>query len=500
MGFLSSVIADARPARSVTNSSQRSNSAADAGSAARFMETSGPLTSGAVAVQENRPHEANAVVDAGGPGARAGADPGRVESSASMHDASPSRLPIDSVAKNGPIEPGPDRSGELYQPVGENRPAIDALPAAPESNDDADRVVVSPLPRPNAPEIGPVEQESTLPMDEAPRFQEEVSSEMEPTPHSTELFEETSNRESEQSFEPISIDTDPTRAQDDRLPIPDKLTQADALNLDPIDNSSDDGQPGLAEEVRPAEMKLASKPAAEAFPTPETKLEPVSAKEKQDSTVTVDRNSVGIPPEKPKGKALSAKAPGRQLEAVRHDHDAASSARVSVKAETSRPIISSDTASKPPQSGQLTPEPVSQLQRADQDYKESRLVPNSTDAEQLSVAKTGQDNVINKVVPRAQPVARSPARAQSNSVQASPLTAQAQATAPPVRAQHRDSVSRNNIGHNTNIAFTPPPRTPEVKIGQVDVFIEAPHRPASPGPTASRPSPSLASRHYLRRL
>jgi hypothetical protein len=43
------------------------------------------------------------------------------------------------------------------------------------------------------------------------------------------------------------------------------------------------------------------------------------------------------------------------------------------------------------------------------------------------------------------------------------------------------------------------PKTPEVKIGQVDVFVEAAQRPRS-GMAPTRPAPALASRHYLRRL
>lgn len=44
------------------------------------------------------------------------------------------------------------------------------------------------------------------------------------------------------------------------------------------------------------------------------------------------------------------------------------------------------------------------------------------------------------------------------------------------------------------------PRTAEVRIGQVDVFVEKSSPASSRGNTATRPSVSLASRHYLRRL
>lgn len=44
------------------------------------------------------------------------------------------------------------------------------------------------------------------------------------------------------------------------------------------------------------------------------------------------------------------------------------------------------------------------------------------------------------------------------------------------------------------------PRSPEVRIGQVDVFVERPVRASAPSHAGSRPSVSLASRHYLRRL
>jgi len=41
---------------------------------------------------------------------------------------------------------------------------------------------------------------------------------------------------------------------------------------------------------------------------------------------------------------------------------------------------------------------------------------------------------------------------------------------------------------------------PQVKIGQVDVFIETAHRSNKPRPSSPPASHSLASRHYLRRL
>ncbi|HRF06675.1 MAG TPA: hypothetical protein PLP32_19080, partial [Accumulibacter sp.] len=44
------------------------------------------------------------------------------------------------------------------------------------------------------------------------------------------------------------------------------------------------------------------------------------------------------------------------------------------------------------------------------------------------------------------------------------------------------------------------PRSPEVRIGQVDVFVERPARAASPARSSARPAVSLASRHYLRGL
>lgn len=51
----------------------------------------------------------------------------------------------------------------------------------------------------------------------------------------------------------------------------------------------------------------------------------------------------------------------------------------------------------------------------------------------------------------------------------------------------------------TKPASTDIARAPEVKIGQVDVFVEAVRRPHTRGASPARPSPLLASRHYLRR-
>lgn len=58
---------------------------------------------------------------------------------------------------------------------------------------------------------------------------------------------------------------------------------------------------------------------------------------------------------------------------------------------------------------------------------------------------------------------------------------------------------RNNANSTVNVS-TAPARQAEVKIGQVDVFIEPPHRSESRHASTSRPSPSMASRYYLRRL
>lgn len=80
-----------------------------------------------------------------------------------------------------------------------------------------------------------------------------------------------------------------------------------------------------------------------------------------------------------------------------------------------------------------------------------------------------------------------------------------QPSAAAVQAQVIDNYSivnsqLRNIANNNVTSSTEPAKSAEVKIGQVDVFIEPPHRSESRHAPASRPSLSLASRHYLRRL
>lgn len=80
----------------------------------------------------------------------------------------------------------------------------------------------------------------------------------------------------------------------------------------------------------------------------------------------------------------------------------------------------------------------------------------------------------------------------------------AQPSAAAVQAQVIDnySIANNPLRHieNNHVnSSEAPAKSAEVKIGQVDVFIEPPHRSDSRQTSVSRPSLSLASRHYLRR-
>ena len=74
-----------------------------------------------------------------------------------------------------------------------------------------------------------------------------------------------------------------------------------------------------------------------------------------------------------------------------------------------------------------------------------------------------------------------------------------------VQAQVIDnySIANNqlrNIANNHVNSSAAPAKSAEVKIGQVDVFIESPNRSETRHVSASRHSSSMASRYYLRRL
>lgn len=83
-----------------------------------------------------------------------------------------------------------------------------------------------------------------------------------------------------------------------------------------------------------------------------------------------------------------------------------------------------------------------------------------------------------KVIPRVQPP-----MAQPLSVKNEPLSR---------------GVTRQDE-KDRRVTYINSPAAPEVKIGQVDVFIEAPHKAKTHKSPARRPSPSLSSRYYLRR-
>jgi len=96
--------------------------------------------------------------------------------------------------------------------------------------------------------------------------------------------------------------------------------------------------------------------------------------------------------------------------------------------------------------------------------------------------------------PASQPLPQPlpPAKAASDKSAARP-----EPTAIWARAVQNTSMPRQDDRSQT---FSTAPRTPEVKIGQVDVFFEAPRRADGRGASPERPSVSLASRFYLRRL
>jgi len=75
--------------------------------------------------------------------------------------------------------------------------------------------------------------------------------------------------------------------------------------------------------------------------------------------------------------------------------------------------------------------------------------------------------------------------------------ARSEPTAIRARAVQNTAMPRQSDRSQTTHAV---PKTPEVKIGQVDVFFEAPRRADRRGASPARPSVSLASRFYLRRL
>lgn len=98
---------------------------------------------------------------------------------------------------------------------------------------------------------------------------------------------------------------------------------------------------------------------------------------------------------------------------------------------------------------------------------------------QLSAAKAVQEKSLNHVSAQVQP-ARTKAKVLNNN---------------PIFQNNYSPTAKTAYGTSVEVS-----KAPEVKIGQVDVFIEAPHRSNTTGTSTSRPSPSLSSRHYLRRL
>lgn len=83
------------------------------------------------------------------------------------------------------------------------------------------------------------------------------------------------------------------------------------------------------------------------------------------------------------------------------------------------------------------------------------------------------------------------------------VAAQAQPTSVQAQMPNNNPISHNNVRHTPKTAYgtsIAAPKAPEVRIGQIDVFIEAPHRSHIRRPSSPPASPSLASRHYLRRL
>jgi hypothetical protein len=301
-----------------------------------------------------------------------------------------------------------------------------------------------------------------------------------------------------------------------------------AFNLDPVENSSDEGWEGSERESQHAGEVLKTRLSGAALPQPETKVHFVVEEEKYDPASTNRREPSDALSESAGNAVISPIAMGAPDKKDGYVNEAELSGKVSVQAEFSQRTDSPKTVDNrqypaPMPTERYRPEPVektahqagrplhkstaaSQVQSEAvtkgsfaqgkavagniAERKATAALHNTVDdiltndmdlgpLSQSSVAEAGQEKVLTKVAAQAQPT----------SVQASVL--------------HSNPISHNNVRHTAKAAYgasVDASKVPEVKIGQVDVFIEAPQSSDKRGTSSSRPSLSLSSRHYLRRL
>ncbi len=258
-----------------------------------------------------------------------------------------------------------------------------------------------------------------------------------------------------------------------------------------------------------------SKQSEVALPQPEKDVGLIVEKEKFEFANTNRESSSDMLSENASNAVISPIAIGEQDRKEWQENDAKLSGKVSVKAEFSKQSDFTKTNVNKQNSEQMSADRYSPLQKS----TDASQVLTNVATKALSLqdkAVTGDlmdrnetttlQNTVNVVLPdnsEPGPLPKLSAAKKGKEKTLTRVAAQAQPAAVQARVLHNNPVSHNSISHSAKTAYgtsVGSPKAPEVKIGQVDVFIEAPKRTGSRGILAPRPSLSLSSRHYLRRL
>jgi hypothetical protein len=300
------------------------------------------------------------------------------------------------------------------------------------------------------------------------------------------------------------------------------------FNPDPTENSSDESWQGSGRESQPAGVVSRTGLSGAALPQPETKIDFIVEQEKYEpANVNSVQPSDGLS-EGAGNAVFSPRAMGEQDKEEGYLDVEELSGKVSIPAEVSQLTDSPKTIGNRQYSATLPTETHRSEPTEKIDPQGERSLHNSTAAllaQSKAVTKDsfGQGkavtrnisekketaplrNIVNDILTNdmdSGPLPRSSAAEAGPEKNLTKIAARAQPTPAQTQRLNNNPISDNNVRHTPKTAYgtsVTAPKAPEVRIGQIDVFIEAPHRSPNRRPSPPPASPSLASRHYLRRL
>ena len=204
--------------------------------------------------------------------------------------------------------------------------------------------------------------------------------------------------------------------------------------------------------------------------------------ERQDSTEDINHNINRLTPPQPEIKTATASVVSES---------SADANFFNLQKNDVSPVLNTEPVAPPLHEDSKT---LSEKTLTKASHQQQAVLPEKKNLVQIAAERL-DTMPVNKTIPDT---SRSPQKTSLSNV-----AAQIKPAAAPAKVLENNFSTGNHARAGAKNIYAAPvdrPKTPEVKIGQVDVFIEAPQRRDVSRASSLCPSPSLSSRHYLRRL